>query len=835
MERKPLILGSEGSIQQLSSGDSLEGYLSPPPNDGNLYAILNGNWIRIDSSIVFEVTASITGLSSTSEYVDFAEIGSQISVLINGQVPDTIQFGSTDGGNEYGSNLPFTIPEINDTANPDAPAPLFISGEYTGRPFSNRLDIRAAAFSIDTPATNSTIGNSIDDSITLIPSVLSNLPSNFTRTLNQTRDTDLEFQTGDGSSNLVHTIVAADDNAVFDGIDTITTSRGVTVINATGSVQVADFEFPEITGLPTTSGTAEVGALITLAAAPVSGNPTPTRTWQKQRQINGAGAWSDHGTAFTGTTYTQTATDESYALRFVQIETNSIGSSTATSIATGVVQSASSIASLVFNTTGPQDSTGDVPTQITPSQTATVDVCVYLASLPKPTAAQCRSTGGGYTNLGQSPIVPSGSDIEQTIPDGFERNQYKLAAVDVNGADGDVAESAAFTMDTTDPRAGSVSFTPGGTNLAVQFTPDDAITSGRYSVWADGTNPSDAAIESGAGSIATVVTGALPADVAANLNLTGLTAGTVHQPTLHLDNGVGGESHLTFADQTTTTASGPAVSGTTGSPTSGTYNDGTDDWQWYKLTGDGSLTFSSGGPIEWFILGGGGSGGDNNSNDAGGGGGGGEAKTGLATVSAGVLSIAVGVGAAAPVNGVGADGSNGGDTVLSGIASDTSDGGGGGGLGGNNGLDGGSGGGSGGQDSGAAALYGAGGVGNNSNNGGQGWDGNSGDNTGGGGGGAGQAGSNGASSFPGDGGDGVFNDYDGVNTQYGGGGGGGTAQSLDIAGAGGAGGGGQGGARNDSFLSTAGTDGLGGGGGGAGRGGLASAGGSGAAIIRFRI
>ena len=83
---------------------------------------------------------------------------------------------------------------------------------------------------------------------------------------------------------------------------------------------------PIITGGPTISGTPAVGNVLTATAAPVTGNPTITRTWQ----------WSRNGVDISGATsatYTLVPADANTSIRVRQIETNGVGTTNATSVA----------------------------------------------------------------------------------------------------------------------------------------------------------------------------------------------------------------------------------------------------------------------------------------------------------------------------------------------------------------------------------------------------------------------------------------------------------------------------------------------------------------------
>lgn len=93
---------------------------------------------------------------------------------------------------------------------------------------------------------------------------------------------------------------------------------------------------PSIPGIPTISGTPQVGQVLTATpSTPVSGNPTPTRTWQ----------WLRGGTAISGATnaaYTPVTDDVGAALSVRQTETNSEGVANATSNVTAAIIAAGS-------------------------------------------------------------------------------------------------------------------------------------------------------------------------------------------------------------------------------------------------------------------------------------------------------------------------------------------------------------------------------------------------------------------------------------------------------------------------------------------------------------
>tara|TARA_B110000240_G_scaffold156314_1_gene173680 strand:- start:100 stop:1533 length:1434 start_codon:yes stop_codon:yes gene_type:complete len=245
-------------------------------------------------------------------------------------------------------------------------------------------------------------------------------------------------------------------------------------------------------------------------------------------------------------------------------------------------------------------------------------------------------------------------------------------------------------------------------------------------------------------------------------------------------------------------------------------------------SGSGSFTVTSGGLMDYLIVGGGGGGGGRS---GGGGGAGGLVYETSINISPGTYNVIIGDGGTGgPSGSIGSNGSN------SSVFGKTAVGGGGGGGDPQNG---GSSGGSGG-----GGRYGANGGGETQTSQGYGF-GNAGGNStgattynGGGGGGAGAAGQTGATTYIGDGGVGRQYDISGTNTYYAGGGGGGSHDPWPgSASTGGTGGGGAGGIQNGN--GTSGSTNTGGGGGAgstdSGGGGAGGNGGSGIVIIRYTL
>lgn len=258
----------------------------------------------------------------------------------------------------------------------------------------------------------------------------------------------------------------------------------------------------------------------------------------------------------------------------------------------------------------------------------------------------------------------------------------------------------------------------------------------------------------------------------------------------------------------------PVVSGTTGNPTN-TQVSGDEVYEW---SGNGSITFSTGGTVEYLVVGGGGGGGGCAAFRAASGGGAGGMLSGTFSVTASTYTITVGLGGAGGNSDGTLEARSGGDSSIVGTNAPTAA------LGGGRGdqqtvdehpsatdsPDGGSGGGA---WFGNSAGLGTAGQGNNGAQ-----------YTGGG------AGEVGATDGTYDGGDGLSNSITGTPTFYAGGGAGASGSNVGT--------GGDGGGGNSNTLADGdnGTDGLGGGGGaGSATSGTANGGdgGNGTVIIRF--
>jgi hypothetical protein len=134
-----------------------------------------------------------------------------------------------------------------------------------------------------------------------------------------------------GATNSTYLLVAADIGEALTVVQTATNSEGSDTAESAATGVIGDaLTAPVITGLPSIAGVELVGEILTATPASVTGNPTPDITWQWERSgspISGA----------TNSTYLLVAADIGETLTVVQTATNSEGSDTAESAATGVI------------------------------------------------------------------------------------------------------------------------------------------------------------------------------------------------------------------------------------------------------------------------------------------------------------------------------------------------------------------------------------------------------------------------------------------------------------------------------------------------------------------
>lgn len=131
-----------------------------------------------------------------------------------------------------------------------------------------------------------------------------------------------------GATSSTYTVAITDSGATLTCLVTATNAGGA-VAQASNGITAQTFTSPTITGAPAISGTPEVGQILTASPASVSGNPSPTRTWQWMRDgVDIAGA--------TNSTYTLVSADGGTDVSVKQTETNALGSDFEVSAAVAV-------------------------------------------------------------------------------------------------------------------------------------------------------------------------------------------------------------------------------------------------------------------------------------------------------------------------------------------------------------------------------------------------------------------------------------------------------------------------------------------------------------------
>jgi hypothetical protein len=215
-----------------------------------------------------------------------------------------------------------------------------------------------------------------------------------------------------GATASSYMIVQADDAASIRCVVTATNSGDAVSANS-NAVTVDDFAAPSITGVPTISGTETQGSILTASAASTAGNPTPSRSWQWERNgspISGA----------TSATYTLQAADVGATLTVVQSETNTFGSDSAESAATGVISAGNSAPVI-----------SGVPTisgTATDGQTLTA-TAASVSGNPTPTRTwQWKRGGANISGATNSTYVLQAADIGSTIT--VEQTETNVAGSD---------------------------------------------------------------------------------------------------------------------------------------------------------------------------------------------------------------------------------------------------------------------------------------------------------------------------------------------------------------------------------------------------------------------
>lgn len=131
-----------------------------------------------------------------------------------------------------------------------------------------------------------------------------------------------------GTGAATYTLVAADAGQVITCVVTATNSEGSA--SATSNATASVTQTPANTALPAITGTAQVGATLTVSNGTWTGTPTPTYTRQwKADGANISGA--------TAATYVLTEAELGKVITCTVTGTNSAGNASATSAATSAV------------------------------------------------------------------------------------------------------------------------------------------------------------------------------------------------------------------------------------------------------------------------------------------------------------------------------------------------------------------------------------------------------------------------------------------------------------------------------------------------------------------
>jgi hypothetical protein len=137
-----------------------------------------------------------------------------------------------------------------------------------------------------------------------------------------------------GATATTYTLVQADAGSTIRLRVTATSTSGATSADSSATATVTGP--PVVATIPTITGTASRGQLLTASNGTWTGFPAPTFTYQWRQCDSGGANCSDIGGA-TSSTYTPVVVDQGKTIRVVVTATNASGSASSTSNATSVV------------------------------------------------------------------------------------------------------------------------------------------------------------------------------------------------------------------------------------------------------------------------------------------------------------------------------------------------------------------------------------------------------------------------------------------------------------------------------------------------------------------
>ena len=356
-----------------------------------------------------------------------------------------------------------------------------------------------------------------------------------------------------GATGQSYTIAIADDAALITCDVTATNAAGV-VSQTSNALSVDDFIAPVVAGMPALDGEAFTGQTLTAGAAGVTGTPTPVRTWQ----------WMRDGADIAGATtvsYTLVAADEGAAISVRQTETNALGSDSAVSVPSDIVQTLPlpTILTVIDDATDTLSVTYDSGTTLYVATCLTTDT---------PTTAQVfAGAGGGILEAFSNTLGGQGPEdftFALTAATGATGNSRRLAVVveSTAGQLSDVSYSD-FTVDLTAPALSlAVVANPGETTADWSVDTDEGDGTLYWAVTLLGdAAPDAAAIIAGAGFFDAGSEPVLAIGTQAG-TATGLTAETGYRLSfVHVDAHRNPSSALAVTFTTAAATSAPVISG----------------------------------------------------------------------------------------------------------------------------------------------------------------------------------------------------------------------------------------------------------------------------------